>query len=191
MEITTVSGPSFFLREIYLSCVSVTDIVEGAVLNEDQTADIIEAGLCFVVEQKALEYLNRSEQCSFNLKRKLLAKGHSKKCIDLALAYLESKNYLSDERFARVWLNNRKINHSEGRIKLLSELLVRGISKNIAEKVLDDFFNENSEEEMCIKAYKKCVKLKKTEEKIISYLINSGFSVKLVNRARDLYESEK
>ena len=81
------------------------------------------------------------------------------KCIDLALAYLESKNYLSDERFARVWLNNRKINHSEGRIKLLSELLVRGISKNV--------------------------------EKIISYLINSGFSVKLVNRARDLYESEK
>ena len=182
MEITTVSGPSFFLREIYLSCVSVTDIVEGVVLNEDQTADIIEAGLCFVVEQKALEYLNRSEQCSFNLKRKLLAKGHSKKCIDLALAYLESKNYLSDERFARVWLNNRKINHSEGRTKLLAELMSRGIAKDVAQVALENFFSQNSEYELCRRAYEKCLRAKKDPDRTVRTLMTNGFSYSMIKK---------
>lgn len=189
MEITTVSGPSFFLRTIYLSEVLPDEIVKEANFEGSKENDIINSGLCFAAEQKALDYLNRSEHCRFLLTRKLLAKGHSNESINKALDYLEGKNYLNDKRFAKMWLNNRKINHTEGRIKLKSELLLRGISKVIVEEVLEEFFNENSEEQICLLALKKGLKLKKSEDTINSYLIKKGFSVKLVNRVRELYES--
>ena len=54
----------------------------------------------------------------------------SLKYIDKVLSFLESKNYLSDERYAAAWLNDRRINHYEGQTKLLLELQSRGIDKS-------------------------------------------------------------
>ena len=69
-----------------------------------------------------------------------------------------------------VWLNGRKINHSEGRTKLAAELAVRGISKEDSAAALDDFFETNNEAELCRKAYEKCLRIKKDPENIIQNL---------------------
>ena len=143
------------------------------------------------MEQKALDYLNRSEQYRMGLTAKLTAKGFSKFHINKALDYLEGKKYLDDRRFAGVWLRNRAITHAEGRTKLAMELASRGIDKAYIKEALDEFFEENSEEEICVRAYKKCVKIKKDEDKINSYLIKNGFSIKLIQKVRDDYGFEK
>lgn len=191
MEITTVSGPSFFIRTVYLSLIQPEEIVDSAEFLEDKEEELVDAGLCFAVEQKALDYLNRSEQYRMGLTAKLTAKGFSKFHINKALDYLEGKKYLDDRRFAGVWLRNRAITHAEGRTKLAMELASRGIDKAYIKEALDEFFEENSEEEICVRAYKKCVKIKKNEDKINSYLIKNGFSIKLIQKVRDDYGFEK
>lgn len=191
MEITTVSGPSFFIRTVYLSLIQPEEIVDSAEFLEDKEEELVDAGLCFAVEQKALDYLNRSEQYRMGLTAKLTAKGFSKFHINKALDYLEGKKYLDDRRFAGVWLRNRAITHAEGRTKLAMELASRGIDKAYIKEALDEFFEENSEEEIYVRAYKKCVKIKKDEDKINSYLIKNGFSIKLIQKVRDDYGFEK
>ena len=191
INITTDAGLSFFIRTSYLSLVSKEMLVENAEFSDLKEEDIVDAGLCFAAEKKALDYLNRSEQYRLGLFSKLLSKGFEKSHINRALDFLEQKKALDDSRFARAWLNNRKITHAEGRTKLEAELVSRGIKKEIIEKNLDEFFEENSERELCLRAYKKCLRLKKSEDKTVSYLLKNGFSIKLIQNIRDYYATEE
>ena len=96
----------------------------------------------------------------------------------MALDYLEKRGYLSDERFARAWLNTRRINHYEGRSRLLAELMSRGISKEVSLVAINAFFEENDEEEICRKALEKLTKRGKSGEKLIAAMIQAGFPYK-------------
>ena len=144
MKISSDSGLAFFIRNFYLKIVKPESIFENAEFLDEEEQDIVDAGLAFAAESKAVEYLSRSEQSRFGLAKKLGNKNYERKSIEMALDYLEFKNYLSDERFARAWLNSRRINHSEGRTKLAAELASRGISKEISRIALDDFFFRKS-----------------------------------------------
>lgn len=185
MQITTVSGPSFFIRPFYLSLVALDELIFDAEFILEKEEELLDAGFCFAAEQKALDYLNRSEQYRMGLTSKLVAKGFDKNHINKALDYLESKKYLDDSRYARMWLNNRKINHAEGRSKLFSGLLSKGIRKDLIIGALDDFFEENREEDLCLRAIKKCRRLKKSAEKELNYLLQKGFSIKLINQVKE------
>lgn len=177
-KITASTGPSFFLRASYLSLVSVSDLIPEAEFIEDKENDILNAGLAFAAEKKAVDYLARAEQSRSGLLKKLSAKGFARESIETALDYLESVSYLSDSRFARAWLNNRKIAHAEGRTRLASELAARGISRTDADSALNDYFEQNDEKSLCLRALRKCFRLKKTPEKIQNYLMQSGFRIR-------------
>ena len=99
-KVSSNACSSFYVRQEYLNTVKIDSIESGAEFNEVETDEILDAGLTCVVELKAVEYLARAEQCKFGLCNKLRAKKFEKKYIDNALSYLESKNYLSDKRFA-------------------------------------------------------------------------------------------
>jgi len=167
------------MRPEYLVTLSKEDFLLSNVFNEVQSNEILDSGLITACECKAVDYLARSEQYRAGLLKKLLDKGYEKEHINPALDYLESVNYLSDSRFCRSWLNTRKINHFEGRSKLLSELLGRGISKETANQALDEFFLENDENEIALRCYTKLVRKGKTGDKLIAALIQQGFSYKL------------
>lgn len=182
IKISSDSGLAFFIRFVYLKIVKPEDIVENSEFHDDEEKDILDAALAFAAESKAVDYLSRSEQCRFALSKKLANKNHEKKSIEMALDYLESKNYLSDERFSRAWLNSRRINHSEGRTKLAAELASRGISKETAKLALDDFFSENSELELCKKDFAKVSRNCADSEKIIRRLVAHGFSYSMIKK---------
>lgn len=188
MKISSDTGLAFFIRTTYLKTVAPEDIVPQAVFESEAEKDIVDAGLSYGAEVKAMDYLSRCEQSRFGLTRKLLNKNHEKQHIEQALDYLEGKNYLSDQRFSRSWLNSRKINHSEGRIKLSGELSTRGISKEVAKLALDEFFEENSEEELCRKDYAKQCRICSDGEKITRRLMAHGFSYSLIKKV--ISESE-
>lgn len=182
IKITSDTGLAFFIRKSYLKITDINDIVIGAELINEYEKDVVDAGFIFTAEKKAIDYLARAEHSRFNLTKKLKNKGFDDYSINNALDYLESVNYLSDERFARAWLSARKISHCEGKAKLQIELCKRGINKDISSKVLEEFFLENDESSLCQKAYQKCVKLKMTEEKIIRRLMGYGFSYKVIKK---------
>lgn len=180
IKIASDEGLVFFVKTYFLEIVKASDIVEGAVFGEDEANDILDASLCFLSEKKATEYLSRAEQSRFRLEMKLQKKGFQKPHIKKALDYIEKNNFLSDERFALSWLQARKINHAEGRSKLLAELLRRGISKTTSKMALDKFFNENDEKELCLRAIEKYKNQGKTDEKLIQSLLNAGFQYKMI-----------
>ncbi len=133
--------------------------------------------------QKALALLARCEQCRSGLERKLLQKGYSKLTVEGVLDALEERDFLSDRRFARAWLNSRRIGHYEGRSRLLSELAARGIDKEISKEAVDSFFEEFDEGEICRKAAKKFVAQGKSGEKLMASMQRAGFSYKMAAAA--------
>ena len=186
-KITPEQGVVFFVRQEYLSGIGIVlgAVQTGSEFTDDDEEALIDAGLICAVEIKAVSYLARSEQCKFGLTRKLLAKQYKSEYIDKALSFLESKNYLSDERYATAWLNDRRINHYEGQKKLLLELQARGIDKAVAAEAVKEFFTENDEEEICKKAHERFVKKGKSEDKLIEALLKAGFAYKLIKRVME------
>lgn len=166
------------MRPEYLKTISKEDFLTETVFEDEKSSEILDAGLITACECKAVDYLSRCEQCRAGLIKKLLDKGYQKEHIEPALDFLESKNYLSDSRFCRSWLNMRKINHAEGRTKLMNELLSRGIPKNTASTALDEFFMENDENEIAERCFQKLTKQGKTGDKLIAAMISRGFSWK-------------
>lgn len=184
-KLTPEQGVVFYARQEYLSGIELDNIQCGSEFIDDDEEALLDAGLICAVELKAVSYLARSEQCRFGLKRKLLAKQYKSEYIDKALSFLESKNYLSDERYAAAWLNDRRINHYEGQTKLLLELQSRGIDKAVAADAVKEFFTDNDEEEICRKACERFVKKGKSEDKLIEALLKAGFSYKLIKNVMD------
>src|SRR5574344_2015071 len=146
------------------------------VFSDEEAADILHAALVYSAEVAAMTYLARAEQSRFGLTQKLLHKGIDKHAVAEALDYLENVHYLDDERFASAWLRSRSIDHAEGRVRLSAELAGRGIPKEAANAALKDFFSEHDESELCRRAYKKCVRLQRDEDKTRAALMRSGFT---------------
>ncbi len=190
MKIATADGPAFFIRTSYLQHVDSAVIISGAEFTEDEEQDILDAGLCYAAEIKAVDYLSRAEQSRFGLTRKLSAKGMQKEYIDRALDYLENKRYLSDVRYAGAWLNSRKATHHEGRIRLAAELCSRGIDRHTADRALTEFFEENPEAEECRKAVEKCIRLGMDYDKAVRFLSMHGFTAKMIAEESMLFKNQ-
>ncbi|MBQ5538516.1 MAG: regulatory protein RecX [Treponema sp.] len=197
VKMTSSDGAVFFVRKCYLNVVSVDSLVNrvdsagfgGAVLSEEESEDVVSAAFAFGAETKAAEYLARCEQCRFKLAQKLLQKKFPQDAVDAALDRLESKGLLDDSRFASAWVRSHCATKYQGRSRLLSELLSRGISREVAVSALDSFFSGDedgggvSEEEMCAKALGKGIRLGKSGDKLLKYLLDCGFPYGMARRA--------
>ncbi len=165
---------------------------DGAPADPDIQQDSPAATEASAATQKALGLLARCEQCRAGLERKLLQKGFSKTVVAGVLDALEERGFLSDQRFARAWLNSRRIGKSEGRTRLLAELAARGIGKDTAKKAVDDFFEEFNEEEICAKAARKFLSQGKSGDALMAAMQRSGFGYKMAaNTIKEISNSEQ
>ena len=153
---------------------------QGA-LNADALGVLLTAVRKYAAEKEAIAYLNRAEHSRFQLEIKLKKKGFSQEEVRCALDYLMQNGLLDDVRFARAWLNTRRISKKEGRIRLASELALRGVSFSIAQRAINDFFLENPEKEICCAALKRQTKKYSDKRKLLRSMQRLGFSIHLVN----------
>lgn len=179
-ELQFLAEPSFFVSERYLPVNFMDSVEKGTKLSGEVLETVIESGFAYVAEKDAFRLLERAEQCRFGLRLKLLKKGHNQQIIDRVLDLLESEKYLSDSRFAGAWIRNRMIGHTEGRSKLYTELMARGIDKTTATTAIDEYFENVSEREVFEKACKKFTRLGYDESKMRKKLLSAGFSTKLI-----------
>ncbi len=184
-ELGSSGGSVFFIRTKYLKTISFVQIAKkifentSAQFDEIESADIIFAFGAFGAEKKALKTLERGENSKFLLLQKLQNKGFGRENAKVALDFLESKGYLDDARFAKVWLRSHCATKAQGRTRLLLELRSRGISKETAENTVNEYFETTDETEECMRAAKKAALHKKSGEKLIKYLIDAGFPYKM------------
>ena len=189
IKVESDAAPVFFMRTAYLQTVALEKIAVGSAFSGDEAQELLDAALAFAAETQAERYLARAEHSRASLERKLLQKGMDARAIRRALDYLQEKRYLSDERFAESWLRAHTLGKTQGRTRLLAELLARGVSRPIAAAALDAFFAEHSETELCARAVEKSLRAGKRGDKLVRSLQQSGFSYKQIQAALAAAES--
>ena len=103
-----------------------------------------------------------------------IKQGYDKSLVPLVLQRLDDRGYLDDERFAKLWVENRNVSKGVSRKKLRKELLQKGIATQIIDKVLSNTSRSDEDE------LKKVVAKKRNrytdEQKFIQYLLRQGFN---------------
>ena len=94
---------------------------------------------------------------------------------------LEERGYIDDERFAKLWVENRNVSKGASAKKLRLELQQKGISHQIIEKVFNET-SRNDQDELQKIIAKKRAKYS-DEQKLIQYLLRAGFDYSDVSDA--------
>ena len=100
--------------------------------------------------------------------------GYDASFIPLVMERLDQHGYLDDERFARLWVENRNTKKGISAKKLRLELTEKGVSSQIIDDVLSDT-GRNEREELQKVIARKANKYP-DQQKLIQYLVRQGFN---------------
>lgn len=133
-------------------------------------------------EKEVRDYLRR-----LSFKRKLKGGDEvSEQAIDLLIEKLKQKRLLSDEEFAKAWVEARRKSKQKGIRAIKAELFQKGIDKEIIEEVISHKSSAISEEELAKQALEKKMRVwknlepKKLRQKAIEFLLRRGFEYEVV-----------
>lgn len=131
---------------------------------------------------KAVAFLAVRARSIFEVRQKLLAKGYMERTLDMVLYKLEKEHIVDDEAFARDWARART-NCRLGKIRILQELLHKGIDRELAEQALAELDEEEDSEKPIHKLALKLLARVKNEpdarkamRKVLSAMARRGFS---------------
>jgi len=171
-------------------------ICVGQELTQKEVDQVINKEQKVKALDKAFLWLGIRPRSRFEIKQKLKEKGFDEEVIKKTIKKLKELNYLDDEKFARAWVEDRKLNQPKGRYFIYSELKQKGVNKEIIEKVLDETYSKEEEFELALKlAKKKKAALKNLEpynlyQKLANYLIQKGFSWGMVKEVWETIEGD-
>lgn len=139
-------------------------------------------------EKEVRDYLR-----SLSFKRKVKGQAEiSDSAINLLISKLKQKRLLSDEEFAKAWVEGRRRSKKKGKVALRQELFQKGIDREIIDEVLDQTTNEE-EEELAKQALEKKMRiwknleLQKLRQKATEFLLRKGFEYSV---AKEVIEKE-
>lgn len=178
-----------FVNEKYEFSLTVAQVVEfkikvGQVISAEELAEYKKQSEYGKLYQRTLEWVlvrPRSErETSDYLFKIIFEKKLDKNYINQIIEKLKNKKYLDDSEFARWYVENRFVKKGVSKKRLQMELMKKGVSREIIEKVLKESGRDEKEEILKIIAKKRA---KYDDDKLIQYLARQGFSYEL---ARDL-----
>lgn len=168
----------------------------GKVLTREELQDIRRASDFGKFYSRALEYVlsrpHSAKEIQDYLKKKTLNRmirvknrktgeyqtkqkeGYDASLIPLVFERLENHGYVDDERFARLWVENRNVSKGISKKKLKLELQQKGISSSIIEQVLEDGARDEREE--LRKVIAKKANRYQDKQKFTQYLVRQGFN---------------
>lgn len=137
------------------------------------------------LRSRALALLARREHTRAELARKLQAAGYDAADVAPLLDEFESKNWLSDRRFAESWVADHRA--KSGSVKLAYELRQRGVPDTVIDEVLRG--EEDSELDRARAVWRKKFGTPPADaaEKArqMRFLLGRGFSTTLANKVID------
>lgn len=132
-------------------------------------------------EKEVKDYLK-----NLSFKRKIKDQDEiSEKIIGLVIDKLKQKRLLSDEEFARAWVEGRRRSKKKGKVALKQELFQKGIEKKIIDEILNQTTSED-EEKLADQALEKKLntwknlKQRELKKKAYEFLMRKGFEYDLV-----------
>lgn len=147
--------------------------------NSDQDLDEAKSYL-----QKLYRHRPRSRQEAVT---RLQGQGYCQETIDKVLQWAEGLDLIDDEKFARLWIEDRLQNKPKGRSGIYKELLDKAVPRDVARQALDDKFEEVNQGELCRQLAQERLNRYQGEEKraqyrkVSNFLSRRGFSKSLIH----------
>lgn len=173
------------------------DFVVTFDLNVEKEIDSKVAAMLFNYEEfsvalkKAYNILSFRSHGEKELIRKLISKDIEKQAAEYAAFYMKKKGYINDENYAEELLeyyNNKKF----GKSRIRTEMIKKGLSREIIDDILEDFENDDKKVQQLLERRYSVEELqdKKIKNRAISYLLRQGYSYDEIFRQIRKYTEE-
>ncbi len=186
-----------FFCGISLDSVAKFNLYVGAELDEIELGEILKNELLNRFFQRAMSYISRSVKTEFQLRRYLkdlsikkknvwyseIEKDELERIFNEVISKLTKYGYIDDSVFAEQFVLSRIKNKPRGKMVLISELISKGVSKDIATEKVDELVED--EYDMLRKIYEKkfgSEKISLRDRKKIDFLMRKGFNWDLIER---------
>lgn len=142
---------------------------------------------------KALWLLSRREYSKKEMLSRLVKDGFDKSASAEAVEILVSSGVIDDERFAYNFAYNLHINRRLGHRAIITELVLKGVDREIAETYANEFCDDevNDAAEIIRIKYKGFNTDEKINRRMFAGLQRKGYSYSVIKSAMDLVESEE
>ena len=114
---------------------------EGSILSETQFQLVLKDVIGKRVKKRAMHLLEQQDRTEKQLYDKLKQNAYPEECILEAIAYVKSYHYIDDLRYARTYIRFHQEKKSRQRLK--SDLMVKGVSRDLIEQALEEEFEAN------------------------------------------------
>lgn len=186
-----------FFCGISLDSVAKFNLYVGAELDETELGKILKNELLNRFFQRAMSYISRSVKTEFQLRRYLkdlsikkknvwyseIEKDELERIFNEVISKLTKYGYIDDGVFAEQFILSRIKNKPRGKMVLISELISKGVNKDIATEKVDELVED--EYDMLRKIYEKkfgSEKISLRDRKKIDFLMRKGFNWDLIER---------
>lgn len=156
----------------------------GQMLSEEKIAALKRDDEREMAYLRAINYLSYRPRAKAEIRQNLRKHKIDESVIETTIERLDQKNFVNDEEFAKLWIENRNEFRPRGRRALAMELRQKGISDKVIDQSLDELVNE---EELIYRAgIKKARKLARYEwqdfrKKLAAFLARRGFSYGVIS----------
>ena len=145
------------------------------------------------IYDQAIRFLNIKMHSVGELQEKLQRKKFSKTAIRKVLRELERLDFLNDERYAQIFVENLKQYKNAGFFGIKAKLHQKKIPTAIIERVLGDFYPLEEEVAVARRFVKKLSRQgRKSYEKVARSLVSKGFRTEVTRAVlNEIFYSEK
>ena len=118
----------------------------------------------------------------------MLQKGYEPSVIANTIQYLKEQRYINDKEFAEIFIKDKVELSRYGRNRIKSELLKKGISKELVDELIKTTIQDDMEYEMAKKLAKNKMKSYQKDKKdaqyrkLSGYLLRKGYSYDIVSK---------
>ncbi len=171
-------------------------IQEGQEISEAVYNEIITELLPKRAVKRAMNLLQKKDYTEYKLRQKLSEGGYTQECIDAALKYVKSYNYVDDERYARDYITYYMELRSKNRI--IQDLVNKGISKEIYAPILEEMY-ENSDDDIEFRQAVELLRKKRYDpensdfnekRRLMAFLARKGFTTSVIKKALSIDTTE-
>lgn len=186
-----------FVCGVSLNCVAEFNLYPGKDITNEEVLQIQKKEIYNRFLSRAMGYLSRTIRTEYQIRRYLkdlsfkkkglwytdISKEEFEKTFNEIIEKIKSYGYIDDAKYAEQFILSRTKNKPRGKSILISELMSKGVSKEIAFEKVEEMVEDEYEvlDHLYRKKYKEEV-LNRTDRKKINYLQRKGFSWDLIER---------
>lgn len=166
-------------------------IKEGAQIEEENYREVLEKVVIKRAKLRAMHLLEDMDRSESALREKLRQGLYPPEAVEAAISYVKSFGYLDDARYAENFVQSRKA--SKSRREILYQLCQKGVSREIAQQVIEECFDGQGETEAILKIIeKKRVDLRTATpeqmQKLYGHLARKGFRYEDIRQVIQNYD---